>query len=69
MSPKTIDKIWTIVLYIVSSLVVLLLVSLIGYILFKGVGAITPIFYLVIPNSVRLEEVLALSFSIHSICL
>lgn len=44
MSPKTIDKIWTIVLYIVSSLVVLLLVSLIGYILFKGVGAITPHF-------------------------
>lgn len=44
MSPKTIDKIWTIVLYIVSSLVVLLLVSLIGYILFKGIGAITPHF-------------------------
>ncbi|MBC8061674.1 MAG: ABC transporter permease subunit, partial [Clostridiaceae bacterium] len=36
MSSKNKDKIATIVLYVLSSLVVLLLVSFIGYILYKG---------------------------------
>lgn len=40
MSAKTQDKIATIVLYIISALVVLLLVSFIGYILFKGAGSL-----------------------------
>lgn len=44
MSAKLKDKIWTVVLYIISALVVLLLIILIGYILIKGIGAIKPSF-------------------------
>ncbi|WP_186430230.1 phosphate ABC transporter permease PstA [Clostridium sp. BSD9I1] len=44
MNPKFKDKMWTGILYVISSFVVLLLVALIGYILFKGIGTITPSF-------------------------
>jgi len=44
MSAKTIDKIWTAILYIISSFIVLLLVSLISYILYKGWGCLNPKF-------------------------
>ena len=44
MSAKTIDKIWTMILYIISGFIVLLLVSLISYILFKGWGCLNPKF-------------------------
>ncbi|MFX0549147.1 phosphate ABC transporter permease PstA [Hathewaya histolytica] len=36
MNKEKVDKIWTCILYIISTLVVLLLVSLLGYILFRG---------------------------------
>lgn len=44
MNAKTIDKIWTGILYIISGFIVLLLVGFIGYILYKGGSAITPKF-------------------------
>lgn len=44
MSAKLVDRIWTIVLYIISALVVLLLICLIGFIFVKGVNTITPSF-------------------------
>lgn len=44
MNSKLKDKIWTGILYIISSFVVLLLVALIGYILFKGIGTLSPSF-------------------------
>ncbi|MBE6068300.1 MAG: phosphate ABC transporter permease PstA [Clostridium lundense] len=44
MNPKFKDKIWTGILYVISSFVVLLLVALIGYILFKGIGTLSPSF-------------------------
>ncbi len=44
MDAKTTDKIFTSVLYIISTLVVLLLVALIGYLLFKGRGFFNPAF-------------------------
>lgn len=44
MNVKVIDKIWTGILYVVSAFIVSLLVLLIGYILYKGVGAINPKF-------------------------
>ncbi|MBM7868854.1 phosphate transport system permease protein [Clostridium pascui] len=44
MNPKFKDKMWTGILYVISSFVVLLLVALIGYILLKGIGTITPSF-------------------------
>lgn len=44
MNSKFKDKMWTGVLYIISTFVVLLLVALIGYILFKGIGTLTPSF-------------------------
>lgn len=44
MNSKFKDKMWTGILYIISSFVVLLLVALIGYILFKGLGTLTPSF-------------------------
>lgn len=44
MSAKLKDRIWTGILYAISSFVVLLLVALIGYILFKGLGALSPSF-------------------------
>ncbi|EPY2282864.1 phosphate ABC transporter permease PstA [Clostridium sporogenes] len=40
MNSKLIDKIWTVILYFISSLVVLLLLVLLGYILIKGVGTL-----------------------------
>lgn len=44
MNSKLKDKMWTGILYIISGFVVLLLVALIGYILFKGIGTLTPSF-------------------------
>lgn len=44
MNSKIVDKIWTYILYVISMLVVLLLVSLIGYILYKGRGCLNPNF-------------------------
>lgn len=44
MNSKLKDKIWTGILYVISSFVVLLLVALIGYILFKGIGTLSPSF-------------------------
>jgi phosphate transport system permease protein len=44
MDAKLIDKIWTTILYIISGFVVLLLVALIGYILFKGRSFLNPSF-------------------------
>lgn len=44
MNAKLKDRLWTGILYVVSGFVVLLLVALIGYILFKGLTAITPSF-------------------------
>lgn len=44
MSAKLRDKLGTAVLYVISGFVVLLLAGLIGYILVKGLGAITPSF-------------------------
>lgn len=44
MNAKHIDKIWTTILYIISALVVILLVALIGYILFKGRNFLNPSF-------------------------
>ena len=44
MNPKFKDKIWTGILYVISSFVVLLLVALIGYILFKGIRTLSPSF-------------------------
>lgn len=41
MNPKKVDKIWTGILYAVSGLIVLILASLIGYILFRGVPHIS----------------------------
>ncbi|GAA0734648.1 phosphate ABC transporter permease PstA [Clostridium oceanicum] len=41
---KLIDKIWTTILYIISAFVVTLLLILIGYILYKGVGSLSPSF-------------------------
>ncbi|EKO1912394.1 phosphate ABC transporter permease PstA [Clostridium botulinum] len=40
MNSKLIDKIWTVILYFISALVVLLLLVLLGYILIKGVGTL-----------------------------
>ncbi|ENK0837292.1 phosphate ABC transporter permease PstA [Clostridium botulinum] len=40
MNSKSIDKIWTAILYFISALVVLLLLILLGYILIKGVGTL-----------------------------
>lgn len=40
MNSKLIDKIWTVILYFISELVVLLLLVLLGYILIKGVGTL-----------------------------
>ncbi|MFD3156484.1 phosphate ABC transporter permease PstA [Haloimpatiens sp. FM7330] len=44
MNVKAKDKFWTAVLYGVSALVILLLISLIGYILFKGRNFLSPKF-------------------------
>ena len=44
MNAKLKDKIWTIILYIISGFVVALLVLLIGYILFKGGDCLKPSF-------------------------
>lgn len=44
MNSKLKDKIWTGILYFVSFCVISLLVLLIGYILFNGIGSITPDF-------------------------
>lgn len=44
MNSKFKDKMWTGILYIISTFVVLLLIALIGYILFKGIGTLTPSF-------------------------
>ncbi|WP_343759935.1 phosphate ABC transporter permease PstA [Clostridium oceanicum] len=44
MMSKLIDKIWTTILYIISAFVVTLLLILIGYILYKGVGSLSPSF-------------------------
>ncbi|WP_097025573.1 phosphate ABC transporter permease PstA [Clostridium peptidivorans] len=44
MNSKSKDKMWTGILYIISGFVVLLLVALIGYILFEGIGTLTPSF-------------------------
>lgn len=44
MSRKIEDKIWTIILYIISIFIIILLAALIGYILFKGRGALNPSF-------------------------
>lgn len=44
MNSKLKDKMWTGILYIISGFVVLLLVALIGYILFEGIGTLTPSF-------------------------
>jgi len=44
MNAKVKDKIFTVVLYIISTLVVLLLAALIGYILIRGVRYLTPSF-------------------------
>ncbi|EJE7236275.1 phosphate ABC transporter permease PstA [Clostridium sporogenes] len=40
MNSKLIDKFWTVILYFISALVVLLLLVLLGYILIKGVGTL-----------------------------
>lgn len=40
MNSKLIDKIWTVILYFISALVVLLLLVLLGYILIKGIGTL-----------------------------
>lgn len=42
MNSKLVDKIWTGILYVISTLIVLLLVSFIGYIIIKGAGSLTP---------------------------
>jgi len=44
MNAKLKDKIWTMILYAVSGFVVLLLLALIGYILFKGKNFLSPDF-------------------------
>lgn len=44
MDAKLIDKLWTTILYVISGFVVLLLVALIGYILFKGRNFLSPSF-------------------------
>lgn len=44
MNSKTIDKIWTIIFYIISGFVVLLLVAMISFILIKGWGFLDPNF-------------------------
>ena len=44
MNAKLKDKIWTIILYAVSGFVVLLLLALIGYILYKGKNFLSPSF-------------------------
>jgi len=44
MNAKQKDKLWTGILYVVSAFVVLLLLALMGYILFKGRNAINPSF-------------------------
>ena len=44
MNAKSKDKIWTGVLYGVTAFIVALLVALIGYILFKGIGFFKPSF-------------------------
>lgn len=44
MDAKLKDKIWTVILYIISGFVVVLLVALIGYILFKGGDCLKPSF-------------------------
>ncbi len=44
MKARVIDKIWTIILYIISTLVVALLVFLIGYIIIKGRNCFDPKF-------------------------
>jgi phosphate transport system permease protein len=44
MGAKLKDKIWTIILYAVSGFVVLLLLALVGYILFKGRNFLSPSF-------------------------
>ena len=69
MSSKVKDKIATIVLYIVSALVILLLVSLIGYILYNGRQSLNLNFYLVNQKLVKLVEELDVNYLIHFICL
>lgn len=44
MNAKSIDKIWTVILYIISILVVSLLILLIGYVLIKGSYFLNPAF-------------------------
>lgn len=44
MNAKVKDKIWTVILYAVSAFVILLLMALIGYILFKGGNSLKPSF-------------------------
>lgn len=44
MTERKKDRVFTIITYIISSLVLLLLVLLIGYIIFRGVGHLTPNF-------------------------
>lgn len=44
MNAKLKDKIWTTILYAISGFVVLLLLALIGYILFKGKNFLSPAF-------------------------
>lgn len=44
MDAKVKDKIWTGVLYVISGLIVILLMALIGYILFKGRDCLNPSF-------------------------
>lgn len=44
MNSKQIDKIWTIIFYLVSGFILLLLISFIGYILIKGSNCFNPKF-------------------------
>ncbi|MEG2353241.1 MAG: phosphate ABC transporter permease PstA [Clostridium sp.] len=44
MKAKTIDKIWTCILYIISFLIAILLVGIFSYIIFKGKNALNPRF-------------------------